>query len=395
VAIYEESKSYNLFLHIPKSVWEEAMEQRKKILLVTLFFAVAFCIFVFAQDENPGRKKNPKEQQKNSTPKKKTLPIFFTLIIQGAPPNSRVFIDNKERCTTTAIRGTYTCKDLRAGEVRTIRVTCRGFADFNGTVIGKNGEEKYYPVTLWVNTNTNVRPLPSPRPSATPTPVPSPRPTQFGMEFVRIQAGSFMMGSNNGDSDEKPVHRVTISNGFEMGKYEVTQLQWRAIMGNNPSYFKGCNSCPVEQVSWDDVQEFINKLNAKNDGYEYRLPTEAEWEYACRAGTTGGYAGNLDSMAWYDSNSGDKTHPVGTKQPNAWGLYDMHGNVWEWCQDWYGAYPSNAVTDPAGARSGSYRVIRGGGWGSGAQDCRAADRYGYAPDVRNGDLGFRLIRTPL
>jgi formylglycine-generating enzyme required for sulfatase activity len=166
-------------------------------------------------------------------------------------------------------------------------------------------------------------------------------------------------------------------------------------MGNNPSYFKGCDSCPVEQVSWDDVQEFINKLNAKNDGFNYRLPTEAEWEYACRAGTTGDYAGNLDSMAWYGSNSGSKTHLVGQKQPNAFGLYDMHGNVWEWCQDWYDAnyYKNSPSTDPKNTSTGSGRVLRGGGWDDDARDCRAADRYGGTPGDRGNDLGFRLIRT--
>jgi formylglycine-generating enzyme required for sulfatase activity len=211
------------------------------------------------------------------------------------------------------------------------------------------------------------------------------------MEFVYISAGSFKMG--NGDA--KSVHDVTISKPFEMGKYEVTQAQWQAVMGNNPSYFKNCDQCPVEQVSWGDAQKFINKLNAKNDGYEYRLPTEAEWEYACRAGTTGDYAGNLDSMAWYDSNSGSKTHPVGQKQPNAFGLYDMHGNVWEWCQDWYDEnyYKNSPSTDPKGASSGSNRVLRGGGWYDFARYCRAAFRNGVTPVLRSDLLGFRLIRT--
>jgi formylglycine-generating enzyme required for sulfatase activity/predicted Ser/Thr protein kinase len=220
-------------------------------------------------------------------------------------------------------------------------------------------------------------------------------PNGVKLEMVEIPAGSFKMGSTNGSDDEKPVHDVTISKPFEMGKYEVTQAQWQAVMGNNPSDFKGCNSCPVERVSWDDVQEFINKLNAKNDGYEYRLPTEAEWEYACRAGTTGDYAGNLDSMAWYGENSGGKTHPVGTKQPNAWGLYDMHGNVWEWCQDWYGAYSSNAVIDPTGAISGSYRVFRGGSWRGNAAGLRSAYRGNSSPVYRYDSLGFRLVRTAL
>src|SRR5205085_11701074 len=179
---------------------------------------------------------------------------------------------------------------------------------------------------------------------------PGGRPQQMqsraGVEFVWILAGSFMMGSENGDSDEKPAHRVTISEGFYMGKYEVTQAQWQAVMGNNPSNFKGCDNCPVEQVSWDDAVSFIAKLNAQNDGYTYRLPTEAEWEYACRAGTTTAFAFG-DSLSSEQANfDGDypyggapkgvyrqKTTSVGRFQPNAWGLYDMHGNVWEWCED--------------------------------------------------------------
>ena len=145
------------------------------------------------------------------------------------------------------------------------------------------------------------------------------------MEFASVPAGSFKMGLDS-YSDESPVHQVTFASGFYMGRYEVTQAQWQKVMGNNPSSDKSCGeNCPVEKVSWDDAQEFIKKLNAMNDGYTYRLPSEAEWEYACRAGTTGDDAGDLDSMAWYGKNSDDKMHPVGQKQPNAWGLYDMHG----------------------------------------------------------------------
>jgi formylglycine-generating enzyme required for sulfatase activity len=174
----------------------------------------------------------------------------------------------------------------------------------------------------------------------------------IGIEFILIPAGSFTMGSNDGDSDEKPPHTVTISRPFYIGKYEVTQKQWVIIMGNNPSGFKGGNN-PVENVSWNDVQEFIRKLNAKEGTTAYRLPTEAEWEYACRAGSTTKYCfGNdksqLGQYAWYEKNSDNKTHPVGQLQANAWGLYDMHGNVWEWCEDWYGEdyYSSSPSTDP-------------------------------------------------
>jgi formylglycine-generating enzyme required for sulfatase activity len=213
--------------------------------------------------------------------------------------------------------------------------------------------------------------------------------------FVRIDAGEFMMGSENGDADEKPVHRVRISRPFEMGKFEVTQAQWEAVTGSNPSYFKGAK-LPVENVSWEDARQFIEKLNAQNDGYFYRLPTEAEWEYACRAGSTGDYAGNLDAMAWYGDISGAKTHPVGQKQPNAWGLYDMHGNVWEWCQDWYSAnyYAQSPGADPQGPASGSARVTRGGGWNFSAVGCRSASRFRNASGSHNRYLGFRLARTP-
>ncbi len=170
-----------------------------------------------------------------------------------------------------------------------------------------------------------------------------------GSKFAQICPSTFMMGSpkseSGRDSNEGPQHQVTISKAFELQTTEVTQSQWQAVMGSTPSDFKGPD-LPVEQVSWDDAQAFISKLNALGDGYRYRLPTEAEWEYAARAGTTGPYAGDLDAMAWYSQNSGNKTHPVGTKAPNAWGLYDMHGNVWEWTQDWDGAYSSSAVTDP-------------------------------------------------
>ena len=197
-----------------------------------------------------------------------------------------------------------------------------------------------------------------------------------GIEFVWIPAGDFRMGSTSrhADSEEKPVTRVRISRGFYLGKYEVTQGQWEGVMGSNPSRFKNCGgNCPVERVSWDDVQEFIRKLNGKSGGRRYRLPTEAEWEYAARGGTTADtYAGDLTNprgndpvlnrIAWYRENSGRRTHPVGRKAPNGWGLHDMLGNVWEWVGDWYGDYPGGTVTDPSGPGSGSYRVIRGGSW---------------------------------
>ncbi len=215
--------------------------------------------------------------------------------------------------------------------------------------------------------------------------------------MVRVEGGTFMMGATSEQgsdayNDEKPAHQVTLYS-FSIGKYEVTQEEWQAVMGNNPSNFKG-DKRPVEQVSWTDCQEFIRKLNAMT-GKSFRLPTEAEWEYACRGGNRSiwyKYAGsdNLGSVAWYDKNSGNETHPVGQKSPNKLGLYDMSGNVWEWCQDWSGEYNSGSVTNPTGPDSGSYRVFRGGSWFFNARSCRSSRRFDYSPSYRYFDLGLRL-----
>jgi len=216
-----------------------------------------------------------------------------------------------------------------------------------------------------------------------------------GMEFVYVKGRCYQMGDTfgDGDSDEKPVHKVCID-GFYMGKYEVTQNQWRTIMDNNPSNFKGDNR-PVEHVSWSKVQNYIAKLN-RESGKHYRLPTEAEWEYAARSGgKQEKYAGgnNVDAVAWYRSNGGDKTHSVGQKQANGLGLYDMSGNVWEWCQDWYdGSYYSYSPrNNPQGPRSGSKRVSRGGGWSDPPHFVRLANRYSNSPGFRDDNLGFRLV----
>jgi formylglycine-generating enzyme required for sulfatase activity len=216
-----------------------------------------------------------------------------------------------------------------------------------------------------------------------------------GMEFVWVPGGCYQMGANSGVSDEKPVHEVCVD-GFWLGKYEVTQAEWQRVMGSNPSRFKGDRN-PVEQVSWNDAQEFIKRLNAKGNG-TFRLPTEAEWEYAARSGGKDEkYAGgnDVDRVAWYNGNSGNKTHPVGTKAPNGLGLYDMSGNVWEWCQDVYNenAYSQHARQNPIYSGGGVRRVDRGGGWGGYAWNVRAADRRGNSQGDRLDFLGFRLLRT--
>ncbi len=239
-------------------------------------------------------------------------------------------------------------------------------------------------------------------PQADPADSPKTISNSIYMEFVLIPAGEFKMGSPSSeedrDSNEGPVHTVTIEKAYYLGKYEVTQEQWREVMGTNPSYFKGDN-LPVEKVSWKDAQEFVKKLNEKEGTNKYRLPSEAEWEYAARAGTTTRYSfGNdesdLGDYAWYEDNSGDKTHPVGQKKPNPWGLYDMHGNVWEWVQDRCHNSYNGAPTDGSALESGSssYRVFRGGSWCFFARCCRSAFRSSDVPGIRLYYIGFRLLR---
>ncbi len=218
-----------------------------------------------------------------------------------------------------------------------------------------------------------------------------------GMEFVAVPGGCFQMGDTFGDgeSDEKPVHEVCVSD-FSIGKYEVTQAQWQRVMGSNQSHFTQCgDTCPVEEVSWNDAQQFIQRLNQQS-GSNYRLPTEAEWEYAARSGgKSEKYSGgnDVDAVAWYSGNSGSKTHPVGQKQANGLGIHDMSGNVWEWVQDRYSDnyYGSSPRDNPTGSSSGSARVIRGCGWLNDAGIVRSANRLGGVPGYRHGSLGFRLV----
>ncbi len=215
-----------------------------------------------------------------------------------------------------------------------------------------------------------------------------------GMEFLPVAGGCFQMGNNSGDSDEKPEHQVCLD-GYYTGKYEVTQEQWQRIMGNRPSFFTSCgDNCPVENVSWNDVQEFIRKLNQLN-GRTYRLLTEAEWEYACRSGGKAErFCGgdDIDAVAWYDENSSSKSHPVGEKKPNGLGIFDMSGNVWEWANDLFDKdyYSKASIRNPEGPTSGSKRVIRGGSWYNDLRNVRASIRGSDEPDHRSINLGFRL-----
>ena len=254
------------------------------------------------------------------------------------------------------------------------------------------------------------KPQPKPEPKPQPKPEPKPEPkaepalsnrtfTANGVSFtmVAVQGGTFTMGATSeqgGDAhdDERPTHQVTLSS-YYIGETEVTQELWQAVMGSNPSRFEGSNR-PVEYVSWNDCQEFLSRLN-RITGKRFRLPTEAEWEFAARGGNLSkryihSGSNNINDVAWYNDNSGSTTHPVAIKQPNELGIYDMSGNVWEWCSDWYGTYSSSAQSNPTGPSSGSNRVNRGGSWYYYAWGCRVSLRGSNSPDFRNFILGLRL-----
>jgi formylglycine-generating enzyme required for sulfatase activity len=234
----------------------------------------------------------------------------------------------------------------------------------------------------------------------------------LGMEFVRMLPGSFLMGCPAVEPDryeDETQHHVTLTRDYYLQTTPVTQQQWQAVMGTTvaqqrdladpeESLYGEGPQYPMYFVSWADCQQFIQRLNARGDGL-YRLPTEAEWEYACRAGTTtrwscGDDPQQLEQVAWYFDNANWQTHPVKRKNPNPYGLYDMHGNVWEWCQDWYGDYPTAPTVDPQGPESGSDRALRGGSWDSPARACRAARRAYRRPEYRLNCIGLRLLRLP-
>jgi formylglycine-generating enzyme required for sulfatase activity len=224
-----------------------------------------------------------------------------------------------------------------------------------------------------------------------------------GKGFVGIPPGEFQMGSTIGSADEQPVHRVRLTRGFEMGKFEVTQEQWEGVMRDphdragtpaKPSHFQG-TGLPVENVTWEDVQAFLKRLNARDENHVYRLPTEAEWEYACGSGGKESRSATPHDAAWYESNAEKQTHPVGGKAANTWGLFDMRGNVAEWVHDWYGRdyYQESPASDPQGPDTGSYRVYRGGCWFDPAKYCRASYRGFDFPSSKYYNVGFRLVRT--
>jgi formylglycine-generating enzyme required for sulfatase activity len=257
-------------------------------------------------------------------------------------------------------------------------------------------------VSLWLGVGASISSAQPPREIT----------NSIGMKLVLIPKGTFMMGSpesEEGRKENETQHEVTISKDYYLGVTEVTQAQYEKVIGKNPSYYQGAivgnenADLPVEQVSWDDAVEFCKKLSElpeeKKAGRVYRLPTEAQWEYACRAGSKTAYSfddeeGLLPEHGWFKRNSSNRTHTVGLLEPNAWGLYDMHGNVWEWCSDWYGDYPKGALSDPTGPKEGSFRVYRGGSCYFGAANCRSGIRFRNNPSDRLINVGFRLALSP-
>jgi formylglycine-generating enzyme required for sulfatase activity len=329
---------------------------------------------------------------------KNLLTFFLCFTIAQAYTQSIVNVTFRQEGET--VRISYDLKDAQNGQTFNIELYCstdggRTYGNALKAVSGDVGEKiigGYSKTIIWQPMQENITTLESDKVKFKVTAtIKSTMPDNM----VFVKGGTFQMGSNESD-DEKPIHSVTV-NDFYIGKYEVTQKEWRAIMGTNPSGFKDCDSCPVEKVSWNDVQEYIKKLNAKT-GKNYRLPTEAEWEYAARGGNQSkGYtysgSNTIDNVAWYSSTSDLKTHPVGQKSSNELGIYDMSGNVYEWCTDWYGSdyYKNSSSNNPKGANSGPFRVLRGGAWNNTPAYCRFAFRFNSTPTNRINDIGFRVV----
>ena len=325
------------------------------------------------------------------------------LTIRYTPSSATVLVDNKMVKGMNGVAQTT----LPVGQHSYI-VFCDGYDSEEGTVKLKASTPSNLQITLSkdataIQQSTVSQPTVAQQHVVQPTVTSSDNisiPVKYGIsiDMVRVEAGTFTMGATpemkKPDKDEKPAHQVTLTNDYYIGKYEVTQEVWKAVMGNNPSKFKGDN-LPVEQVSWNDCQEFLSKLNSIT-GKKFRIPTEAEWEFAARGGNKSrGYqysgSNNLSDVAWYVENSGSKTHPVGSKQANELGIYDMSGNVCEWCQDRFGSYSSSSLTNPTGATSGYNRVCRGGGWALAAGYCRSSYRLYFLPVSCSDYLGLRLV----
>ena len=329
------------------------------------------------------------------------VPNFGYITVKSEPSGAEVYIDDKKAGTTP-----YLARRISRGQHR-VEVRKRGYEPYADVVtININETTRIEDVKL--EASNEVTSIPQQQEQYSPQ-------QEYGggfsnqtitvkgvsFEMVYVEGGTFDMGATSEQGSdaydwEKPVHRVTLSD-YYIGRCEVTQELWEAVMGSNPSNFRGAQN-PVESVSWNDCQNFIKKLNSLT-GRTFRLPTEAEWEYAARGGNKSRhykYSGsdNIDDVAWYDDNSGSKTHAVGTKSPNELGIYDMSGNVWEWCSDRYGSYSAGAQTNPQGPSSGSGRVRRGGSWGSNARYCRVSYRYSYAPVYGGNSLGLRLVLVP-
>ena len=332
------------------------------------------------------------QQQKLDVAFGELIAIQGNLSVNYKPFGAEVYVDGKKlgqspRVFNGLLVGNHQVevrKDGYATDKKSVTISEGQTASISGTLSSNTASSSGYASSSSLSSGSNEISIPVKN--------------GITIDMVKVEAGTFMMGATsemgNPYSWEKPVHQVTLTKDYYMGKYEVTQALWQVVMGSTPSYFKG-DKLPVENVSWDDCQKFISKLNGLT-GKKFRLPTEAEWEYAARGGKKSrGYqysgSSNIFDVAWYDGNSGSKTHPVGTKQANELGIYDMSGNVWEWCQDWYDSYVSSSQTNPTGVVSGSRRVFRGGSWRSGARYCRSSCRINFTPDDRDRSLGFRLV----
>ena len=353
------------------------MEINMKRFFTVVLIALLSCTIACAQgshSQRTGHETDHNESSSNNSNRQKEA-AGYDVVFNCNVPLAMLSIDGIPYGTASGTRF------LKTGK-HNIEVTLDGYVDYSRTFV-VNSSSRRVNITLQeipVRFSDGVLTI-----------------NGVSYEMVWVEGGTFRMGATSEQGSdawdfEKPVHSVTLS-GYYIGKTEVTQALWKAVMGSNPSFFEGDN-LPVEQVSWDDCQEFIRELNALT-GQNFRLPTEAEWEFACRGGNNSRgykYSGSnyIDNVAWYEDNSGEKTHPVATKLPNELGIYDMTGNVLEWCSDWYGDYSSGAQTNPKGPDSGSGRVSRGGSWYNSARFCRSSLRCNIYPTRRLNSLGLRL-----